>query len=367
MPGYFGASVEVARALLQSDDGPDLLAGYLVLAEGAYGPERTHTTCGAKAIRTYTGCTDWRSKRTLEALLALRFGDRGQLAVVSDTGMTKANSRVRTLQAWEGEKAFMPAILVKSPTDEPGPLSRLCQLDVEPTTKRDALMLLVLLYSLVRYADCMGAPSTHFFYQCWESEGARESDEFVYDLGQVGTVGDYQIWAVAMQSDDEWCLPRALASGFDSSNSNDVSERIWATFFLLQREGLVGKVAVVSGGRTAYPLWVYGPAFRESLAEQFGISPDLASDIYRLAGQCDGDPDNMLIRSATSGDMTEFGTGVYFCLGRAQPTVRTLVVPRLTAPTPQNLDELHEVARVTKEWRMIVAGLRRKVRSENVA
>lgn len=362
MAGYFKVPLAAARAIVDASETPDLLAAYLVLRRFAFPPSRAEaaprnlTAAGAKAIRLATGVTDFRSKRLMDDLRSLRFGDRGQHGLIEPTGRNKGNAPLYKLPAWDGPDAYLPALLLDAHPTQGTAVHRILDSEATPEVQRDALYLLLHLYATTDYAGWMGAPHDLFAYQAWERDGAR--GEMDFELGYAGQAGPLKVWLVALPKDDEWTMPYRLVENLFGSATDENKERFWPALWLLLNSGLVCKVAVVANGRETYPLWAFGPSFRDALAER-GIHGDLAAQIQLLACQVGFDPDNYLIREATGEDRGSGGTGLFFCIGN-NPVVRTLLVPRLHAPTAVNNDGLDEVAKIT-------ASLRRRINAQRSA
>jgi hypothetical protein len=339
--GYFRVSMDAARSLVESSEGPELLAGYIALCSHRFGKKRTMTCAGAKKIRTATGCTDWRSKRVMDDLRSLCFGDKGQIPLITKTGERRRNADVYEVHEWPGVYAYVPALLVDTA------LKRLCA-GSERETCRDALLILLHLYANTDYAGWMGAPPDCFAYQKWETEGTRELENAVLDLGHVETIGKTQLWLIALPVDDAWYMPVRLTREIFNSDDEDCTERFWRALWFLLESGTVCKVAVVSTGIERYPLWVFNSTMREMLYERNGIHADLAAQIQRLATNADADPDNLLIREAVGENRDRQGTGMFYCLGDRNTRANTLLIPMFHAPTVINLDGLAEVLNITQ-------------------
>lgn len=361
MAGYFKVPLAAARNILELCEGPELLAGYMTLRRHAFGSTRNLTAAGAKAVKVATGCTDWRSKRVMDDLRTLRFGEGEGLGLVESTGRKKANAHLYRLPTWGGVDAYVPALILDRHPEYGSAVLRICQCDSEPSVQRDALYLLLHLYSLTDYAGWMGAPPDVFVHQLWERDGSRCPGNADHELGYYGREGDIDLWLVALPEDHTWTMPHRLCEALFGDATELTRERFWRALWCLLGCGAVCKVAVVSNGRDNYPLWVFSPAYRKSL-EELGIKPDLADSIYRLASDAGYDADNYLIIDATSEDREPEGTGLFFCVGK-DPKVRTLLIPRLHAPTPVNLDGLREIAAITGALALKVANQRKKARS----
>jgi hypothetical protein len=293
----------------------------------------------------------------MKDLRSLRFGDRGELGLIEPTGRMVKNAAQYKLLPWEGEDAYLPGLMVKRHENFGSALMRICSDEATGDIRRDALYLLLHLYAIVDYGGCMGAPRTRFPYQVWDRDGDRD----LADLGHCGREGQLDIWLVAPPEGGGWYMPHGLTAALFGVDTPANDQRVWRALWCLLRCGAACKVAVVSNERDSYPLWVFSAGYRESLAE-LGIHGDLADAIHRLAGDAGFDADNRLFIEATSSEMDEQGTGLFFCVGR-DPVVHTLIVPRLHAPTPQNLDALTEVARVTSDLAKRVKVHRQAIRN----
>lgn len=364
MAGYFKVPLSAARFIVEQSDTPDLLAAYMVLRRYAFPPKRDGsaprnlTAAGAKAVRLATGVTDFRSKRLMDDLRALRSSERGELGLIETTGRSKGNAPVYKLPAWDGPEAYVPALLLDSHPTHGTAVRRILDCAATPEVQRDALYMLLHLYARTDYAGWMGAPHDLFAYQAWEREGA--SGEMDFELGYVGQQGPLHVWLVALPKHDEWTVPQRLFQSLFGVTDDLTKARFWPALWLLINSGLVCKVAVVANGRETYPLWAFGKSFREALAER-GIHGDLAAHVQSLANQVGFDADNYLIREATIEDREAEGTGLFFCIGK-DPVVRTLLVPRLHAPTAVNNDGLDEVAKITTSLRKRIDAQRQAAR-----
>jgi hypothetical protein len=328
MPGYFKVSLEAARQLVNASERPELLAGYLILCEGAYGLKRRVTSHGAKSISKYSGCTDWRSKWVMNILGSLRCGDRGTYGFIEKTDQRQANAAIYLLGDWPGQEAYVPSLLIKPRGDIDAPLRLVLQGDGDAAIKRDALHLLLHLHANTDYAGWMGAAPDVFPSQSWDVGGSRPVGGVNVCLGQVAAFGDAGIWAVAPPTADVWQTPK----GFPEilfGQTPDAPERARRGLRFLLEYGLACKAAVVIDGSESYPLWLFNPAYRESLRAEFGINAGLAHDFYSLVGDSHKRP----ISRALNQNRRHECTGVYFCVARSTPAVRTVLVPRLHAPT----------------------------------
>jgi hypothetical protein len=171
-------------------------------------------------------------------------------------------------------------------------------------------------------------------------------------LGHIAALGDAGLWAVAPPAADIWRMPKGFSEALFGQTSDAPERALRALRFLLE-QGLVCKAAVVTDGPATYPLWLFNPAYRESLRADFGINAGLAHDCYSLVGESHKRP----IARALGEISRREHTDVYFCVARSNPVVRTVLLPRLHAPTPMNLDGLREVSESTAAISARVAAL----------
>jgi len=353
MAGYFKVSMDAARALVADSDGPELLAGYTTLCGYAFGKDREITAAGAKSIRLTTGCTDHRAKRVLRELLSFRYGERGGSGLLEATTKRLRNAAIYHLPHWDGEYSYLPSLLLERHPEHGSPLARLISADEERAVIRDALLLLLHVYASTDYAEWFGCPPDTMTYQDWRHDGYGGDD---FELGMQGTVGDLTLWLVAENEDDTWRTPLAVMTSLFGADEEIAKSRFWPAWWCLRKSGLTVPVISVHAGGRAYPLWVYSAAYRESLKD-LGIVPDLAKEAQLAACDSGLDPDNLVIRYAVD-ELERAGSGLFYCFG-VKPTVRTVIAPRLHAPTPINLDGLKEAAAVTRDiWRRIRASRR---------
>lgn len=344
MAGYFKVSIDAARAIANASEGPELLAGYMTLCGYAFDKGRDVTAAGAKAICLTTGCTDYRSKKVLADLLSHGLDDFKQRGLLKMTERRKGNAQVYQIVAWEGEYAYLPSLLLNRHPEYGSPLARLLARDEEDREViRDALLLLLHIYANTDYAGWFGCPPDVMAYQKWRQQGSAGDD---FELGHQGDMAGVPLWLVAETQDGTWYTPTKVMRFLYGDDESRASERFWNAWGCLNASGLALTIVSVQTGDRAYPLWVYSKAYRESLKEH-GIIPDLGREAQLAACATGLDPDNMVIRYAVD-ECDRRGTGLFYCVG-TKPTVRTLVVPRLHAPTPNNLDGLKEAAIVTNE------------------
>lgn len=347
MAGYFKVSMDAARAIVEATDGPELLAGYITVCGYAFGSNRGSTAAGAKAIRQTLGCTDHRSKRIMADLRSLRFGERGELGLLTTTRRRVGNAAVHNIEPWEGEYAYLPALLIGRHPEHGASLAKaLASEKHDAATIRDALLLLLHVYARTDYGEWFGCPPDAMAYQHWKRDGYAGDD---FELGLQGMVGTLSLWLVGKP--DDWTVPKTVIAALFGQADDAATARFWAALWCLRDlRQVVDVVSVQTGGR-AYPLWVYSVAYRDSL-RLMGITPDIGKEAQLAACDSGLDPDNNVIRYAID-ELDRDGSGLFYCVG-ANPTVRTVIVPRLHAPTPVNMDGLTEAGTVTKQiWRQL--------------
>jgi hypothetical protein len=356
---YFKVPMTAARALVDSSDGPELLAGYVVLNRWAIKPSYQFTAAGAQAIRTATGMSDFRSKAALNDLLALRFGDKGQRFLIEDTGKRIKNARKYRLGEWEGPIAYLPDILISGSGQ---PLSRLIQAASAPEIRRDALLMLLHVHANANYGEFLGVDPDRFIYKKWIGEGEWEQGNALLELGHAGSAMGLHFWLLREEPDGPRFSRGRNAETIYGDNEN-VMERFWAAHDLLVDIGMICRVVIVETCGTTYPLWIFSPAYREAL-KGTGIAGDLARIIYNAACRAGFDPDNMIIREATGDNRESWGTGLFFVatVDCGMPIVRTIYAPTFHAPTPMNMAGLKEMADRTADWQSRLA-LARKERA----
>lgn len=354
MSGYFRVSMAAAKHLVANSDGPELLAGYVVLNKFAMRPHHNLTAAGARAIRIATGVSDFRSKRILADLHELRVGERGEYGFVESTPKSLRNAKLKHLPKWEGLHAYVPSIFVNVHPQHGSPMLNIMKCGMEPEQRRDALLVLLQLYASTDYGGWMGAPPDMFPFQLWDQEGFREVNDLPVDLGETDGSPGLRLWTVAPPVEETWKFPLRQQSDLFDSVSDPNHARVANALWCLLATSTVCKVAVVSHSGGNYPLWVFSPGYRETLAE-LGLAPDLAKQFHALALATDADADGMLIIEATREDRESYGTGVFYCATKTgMPVVRTVLVPRVHAPTPNNLDGLMEMAVITKRWAAVI-------------
>jgi hypothetical protein len=351
MAGYFKVSMNAAKEIVALSDGPELLAGYITLCGFAYGPRREITRAGAKAIRQRAGYTDHRSKRVLRELQAHRFGANGDQGLVTSTGLKGGNAAIYSIDNWGGEYAYLPSLLLDMDPEYGTTLAKIVQDEnLEREILRDALLLLLHVYATVDYAEWFGCPPDRMAHQDWKDEGTAGDD---FGLGLQGYVADVALSLVG--EPDSWFVsPSIMQELYGDGEAGKA--RFWlALWGLVDLHVVVPVVSVQSRGR-AYPLWIYNVAYRDSLRAH-GIVPDLGREMQLAACASGLDPDNYVIRYAID-ELDRKGSGLFFCAGDA-PKVRTVLAPRLHAPTPINLDGMEEAARTTRSVQRQIRAARR--------
>lgn len=339
MSGYFKVSMAAARAIVDASDEPDLLAGYITVCAYAFGPNREVTAAGAKSIRQTIGCTDFRSKKVMRELLTFQADYSSPAGLLAPSGKKKANADVYNMERWEGAFAYLPSLLVERHPEHGSPVLRLLRAESPAAVIRDALLLLLHVYTVTDYAEWFGCPPDAMPYRTWESSGTAGDD---FELGLQGKVGGLELWLVAEPQTETWHVsPEVIADLFGAAE-----DRFWDAWWCLLASGSIVPVISVQTKRTTYPLWIYSKGYRQTLAENHGVVADLGREAHLAACSSGLDPDNLVMRYAVD-EMDRRGSGLFYCFG-SPPKVLTVVVPRLHAPTPINLDGLQEAAAVTK-------------------
>lgn len=353
MSGYFKVSIEAARLIANTTDAPETLGGYVTLCSYAYGDKREQTAAGAKAIRKTLNCTDFRSKRVMADLQSLPL-ENGETGLIRKTNRRMANAGVYELPKWDGAYAYLPSLLVARDDDATSRLSRFLGDDsVDKEVIRDALLLLLHVYANTDYAEWFGCPPDRMAYRKWRQDGTAGDD---FELGCVGDMGGMPLWLVAVDEDNTWHAPQSVMAELYGSDRKAAEERFWNALWCLKNSSLIVEVVSVQTGGRAYPLWVYSSRYRDSLKDH-GIVPDLGRETQLAACATGLDPDNRVIQYAVD-DCDRQGTGIFFAAG-AKPVVRTVVAPRLHAPTILNLDGLKEAADLTRSIQRKIKAARR--------
>lgn len=357
---YFSLPVEAAKAIAREWDGPELLAAYLVQQSFSFGPGsvRNATAAGAHAISRYLGFSDYYGKRLLRNMLEFASGERGERRLIEPAGYKRGPAEVYKLHDWPGDRSYLPTLLVQPAGEHTSLLRQLLDSTAEPETQRDALLVLLRLYECVDYGGLFGADPRRFFHQTWDRDGTRTTPgdaEYPAELGVQGKFAGRDLWLMAPPQEERWWMPAGFTKELFGETSEEAKERAFAAHWLLLSLGISVPVAIVTNRRDGYPLWVFSRGYRGVL-ESMGVTPNLAKYTQALANNTGIDPDGWIIReglSCASLGLVE-GTGLFYCLaGRGgAPSITTVVVPRLHAPTPNNLAGLESAARVTTQLRV---------------
>lgn len=345
MNKYFRVQMDAARAIVDSSDGPELLAGYMVLNRFAMPPKYGFTAAGARVIRDSAGISDCRAKFVLRNLLALRFGDHGERFLVEDTGKMMRNARKYEIGQWGGLVSYLPDLMVQG---NPTPLSRIVRADAAPEVRRDALLMLLHIHATVDYAEWLGVDPSEFIYKQWKLEGDVEIGNDIFELGYMGEDGGLHYW---LAQEDPDATRFTFARNAECLFGGSAMDRFWNAHDLLRAQGLLCCVAIVCTGGSTYPLWVFSPAYRDAL-KQSGVRADLARLIQNSASRVGLDPDNRLIANAAGPGRDDWGTGLFFVVtktGKA-PAIKTVYAPLFHAPSPLNLAGLAEIAERAEDW-----------------
>lgn len=356
--GYFRASLGVGNALAEANPSVDLLAAWLVLRRHAFGPKRQYTAAGAKRIASALGITRYRAAGLLRELLALCYGARGEQAFIVPAKQWNAdnsekvpprrgNADVYVMPEFDGIAAYLPDALMP-PGDTRSWLADVCDAP-DPQTGLDAMRLLLYAYAVTSCGDYLGADPTAFAFVEWLADGDRVAGDYEFQLGRFGSHGEHHYWLVAPSDKDSalWPAIEAATGGRTETHAH----RFWVALRLLTATGLLYRAAIVTDarGRLLYPLWVFGASHRESLAA-IGIRGDLASGFHRKARKAGFDNCEDLRMAAVS--MEGDATDIFVCATASvqTPIIRTVFVPTLIAPTPQNMAGLATVARRAEQW-----------------
>lgn len=350
--GYFRVPIATAQAIATANPDPDLLAAWLVLRRFAYGRQRELTAAGAKKIAASLGMTRPRAGGLLRNLLAIRFGKRGESAVMmtaadwnETTGQSvpamRGNAPVYVMPTLGGDSAYLSDLLIP-PGDTRSYLAGLCDLDAE--LGLDALRVLLHAHHTTSCGDFIGADPDTFACTNWVSEGISAGG---CELGLIGSTKGRHYWFVMEADSNEatWSAIEAATGGRTDAHA----ERFWAGLSAVTRRGLLCRIAIVSDARRRllYPLWVYGESHRTRI-EQLGIAGDLARKFHRQATGAGFEPASDLASDA----MMNGETGVFVCATPTAnaPIIRTVYVPTLVAPTPDNMAGMDAVADLTRKW-----------------
>ncbi|SEO74253.1 hypothetical protein SAMN02800692_1844 [Luteibacter sp. UNC138MFCol5.1] len=369
VPGetYFKVPMVAAHALAVAYRRPEPLIAYLVLCYARYRDYRDkerddngkdykeHTSAGAKLMTRVTGISRPRCVQAMQAVHDFR-GDGLRLSEV--TNLRSGYGTVYRLPVLSGEVAYLPSMIVEK--DAAGTLLRqMCnpRSTASSEVRLDAVIALLTLYAVIDYKHEVGASTSAYPWQPWEHEGFVD----IFELGcQVETsAGD--IWLVKAPSDDWKCSTYVASSMYPGSD--DPMRKLSRALAFLVEIGAITRLAVASMGDTSYPLWYFNPNTRRLLDESFGINTRFARDLHALACQTGIDADNLLMRSAVEDDNPR-GTGLFYCLTESggHPSVRTLIIPRVYAPTPDNIEGLVYTAETTSHMSQLLGPLGAELR-----
>lgn len=341
--GYFKVSMDAAIAIARATNSAELLAAYIVLCRHAFDgrgknkSNRGHTAAGARSLRDCLGLTDYRSKRVLAQLRGEGFGPEGSGALFEPAGFDIGNAPAYVIRPWGERFAYLPSIFCDKSAGNDAPISKLLDGD-----SPDPLLFLLYAYEKAVYGDWFGCPPNSAVHQKWKASGEAFAGDHDLDLGHQGREAGFDFWLSEEPTDSAWYVSKEAGELFEE----DASRVVGAVEALLSKTALV-RVAYCHG-QPSYPLWVFSPGYRDSLAE-LGINAELAKLAQRSANRNYIDADNRLISEA-SGLAGTSGTGLFYSVSKAGKgaQVYTLVTPRLHAPTPRNMDELEEARRVTQ-------------------
>lgn len=348
---YFRVPLSAFDAIASHSGDPDAVAAWLVLRRFAFGHQRELTAAGALSISRALEITRPRAGKLLKAMLALRYGDRGEHAVLmtaadwnTEAGQSvpaiRCNAPVYVMPDAGDEYAYLPDLLI------PGAQARsyfsdLCQLEAEAGL--DAIRAFVLAHAKLSCGDYLGADPAEFASTAWETEGLRHG----YELGLIGCNKGRSYWLVAERecATATWTAIEWVTGG----RGKEHAARFWAAVYGLCQRGLLYRVAIVTDrrGRFLYPLWVFGQSHRERLERDLGMAGNLASRFRGQASRADLDAPDHFDSTGLSSE-----SQLYVCAIRGSdlPVVRTVYCPTLIAPTPDNMAGLASAAARSREW-----------------
>lgn len=365
---YFRVPLLVAEGIAAADPDPQILAAWLVLRCYSFGNARDLTATGAKKIAWALGISRRSAAKLLQRLLAIRYGERGDVAVV----MTAADWNQQSGNKVPTQKGLMPVYVMPDPGCDcaylpnglvaagnvRSRLADLCDLD-DPQAGLDAIRALIQLYHATSFGDFCGA-DPDLFASCndWVLEGNYAGH---HDL-QLGAMEHYlgghqddagrRYW-LAKQGESlsaSWVAIEAVTGG----RTGACVERFRHALGILEQQGLMSRVAIVlnARGQLLYPLWAYGELSRSRL-DDFGVAVDLARVFQRRAEEAGMVEVECL--AAEAGKLKAEGereTGLFVCATKtaAVPIIRTVYAPTLFALTPDSLKDLSDLAGRTWKW-----------------
>lgn len=349
--GYFRVPLATLGEVVRATDNADAVAAWVVLRRFAYSHNRELTAAGAKALYSSLGLSKRSGKRLLDSLLAIRFGERGEGAVLvpakewnamhgQRVPTAKANAPVYVMPDPGGECAYLPDALIPGRGSQSS-LARICEWEAERAM--DALRLLIHAHACVSCGDFLGADPSEFAYGEWALEGKVSWDCVDFELGLIGKYGGLHYW-LAHERDNTapWAAVEAATCGRTDAHA----ERFWRALQALCGGGLLYRAAIVSDGRgrLRYPLWIFGASHRERM-ESMGIR-GRATEWLRQAKQQGWEMAQCLAECLGAEDGGACGLFVVASDSAAKPIIRTVYVPTLLAPTPDNLEGLAAVQRL---------------------
>lgn len=346
--GYFRLPLVTLREIAEATEDADALAAWMILRRFAYGHKRELTAAGAKKIGGSLGIGWRRAGGLLRDLLAIRYGQRGEEAVLVPAGEwnaahghkvpeMKVNAPVYVMPDPGGMCAYLPDLLVPAGNGARCSLAGLCDLDAE--TALDALRLLVHAHAVTSCGDFIGADPMAFCRREWELQGSDGE----FELGHIGQAGRRHYWLTREADADSgsWEAIEAATGGREEPHA----ERFWRALRELCRQGLLYRIAIVSDARDRlrYPLWIFGDSHRGRM-ESLGIV-GLAPALHREATRAGCEEAEALAAMVV---MEGDDSGLFIAASdtAAPPIIRTVYVPTLLAPTPDNVAGLDAVARL---------------------
>lgn len=304
--GYFRVALDRVPMLIDAAGDAELLAPWLVMRRFAFGPEQSQCEAGAKAIATACGFGRSRASKRLAELV-----ERGLVVPLSTSPRTSRT--LYSVGTEPGECAYLPTLFVTPGEPSLAPF-------LEHPCGAEALRLLLMAYHAVDYAGCGGCDPEMFPF-CASEVDAHEDG-----------------WWLASEGDP--IAPHACTDAFRKI------EHLWRSLeWLLERGYLVRLANVYRGRALAYPLFAFGERHREALRVH-GVVPDVARSMHRAAQADAAAWEQTLPLTLAAIDGEE--TGQFVIRGDDEPTVRTLYCPRPIAPTPQNLEGLARMAKLSQ-------------------
>jgi hypothetical protein len=208
----------------------------------------------------------------------------------------------------------------------------------------DALHLLLLAHHAMQCADYVGASPGLFASEQWTIDAEETGFDF---LGPLGHDQGEHYWLTSPAG------VRVTSVGAIQSlvgaTDDHAKRRYWSALDALLSHGFLCRVAIVSDerDRLLYPLHVFGESHQRRL-EGLGIVGSIAKATASRAEKSGLSLDE--VRFLSDGSKVD---DLFIVATRTEspPKVRTVYLPTLIAPTPENLAGLREVAEACEAWR----------------